>query len=30
MIADLVTCKCEEGIIIYTKDDKGLANRQVT
>ena len=30
MIADVVTCKCEEGIVICTKDNKMLANRQIT
>ena len=29
MIADVVTCKCEEGIVICTKDDKVLMNRQI-
>ena len=30
MIADVVTCKCEKGIVICTKDDKVLVNRQIT
>ena len=30
MIAHALTCKCEEGIVICTKDDKMLANRQIT
>ena len=30
MIADVVSCKCEDGIVICTKDDKELANRKIT
>ena len=30
MIADAVTCKCEEGVVICTNDDKVLANRKIT
>ena len=30
MTADVVTCKYEEGILICTKDDKVLANSQIT
>ena len=30
MTADIATCKCEEGIVICTKDDKVLANSQIT
>ena len=30
MIADVATCKSEEGIVICTKDEKVLANRQIT
>ena len=30
MIADVITYKCEEGIVICIKYDKVLANRQIT
>ena len=30
MIGDVVTCKCDKGIVICTKDDKVSANRQIT
>ena len=30
MIADVITYRCEEGIVICIKDDKVLANRQIT
>ena len=30
MIADVVTCKCEEETVIFTKDYKMLMNRQIT
>ena len=30
MIPDVVNCQCEERIVICTKDDKVLANRQIT
>ena len=30
MIADVATCRSEEGIVICTKDKKVLANRQIT
>ena len=30
MIADVATCRSEEGIVICTKDEKVLANRQIT
>ena len=29
MIADVITYKCEEGIVICIKYDKVLANRQI-
>ena len=29
-VAEVVTSKCEEGIVICTRDDKVLANRQIT
>ena len=30
IIADALACICKEGIVIYTKDDKVLANTQMT